>query len=595
MAARTLPKTDVVIIGGGWTGLAAAYELANNGQRCVVLERGRYRHDATYFAGPGEHDDLKYAHQYEHMMDVSTQTLTFRNTPEQTALPMRRLGSFLPGQGLGGAGIHWNGQNWRPLPQDLQMRSFYVDRYGEQFLSDDDITVQDWGVTYEELEPHLDFFERVAGIGGAAGNVGGEIREGGNPFEGPRSRDYPNPPMKQPIATTLFAQGAAQLGYNPFPIPSANLTAAYENPYGAQLHPCTYCGFCERFGCGYYAKADPIICIYDRLVGHDNFEIRFNAYVMRVDKSSDGKTATGVTYVDEDGQEVFQPADIVCMCAYSLWNVHLMLVSGLGEPYDFRNRTGTVGRNYAYQTLAAATVFFEKDILTNPFMGAGALGMAIDDFNTGNFDQGDLGFVGGGYIGSTQTNGRPIAYQPTPAGTPGFGLEWKRAVRDNYNHSGGVLLHGSSVASPSNFLDLDPTYTDVFGRPLLRMTFDFPENDRRMAAYGLERVVEIVEAMDSVVSYATVNRAGPEQNYSVVPYQTTHNTGGAVIGTDPGTSVVNRYGQMWDYHNVFVFGACLFPQNLGYNPTGPLMGLAYWTLEHMKNAYIPNPRPLMDA
>jgi len=146
MAYRELPRTDVVIVGGGWTGLTAAYELANAGQRCVVLERGQYRHTATSFAGPEEHDELKYAIRHRHMVDLSKETLTIRNNRDQQALPMRRMGSFLPGSGLGGAGIHWNGQSWRPLPADLEMRTHYEERYGPGFISDD-ITVQDWGVT----------------------------------------------------------------------------------------------------------------------------------------------------------------------------------------------------------------------------------------------------------------------------------------------------------------------------------------------------------------------------------------------------------------------------------------------------------------
>ena len=592
MARKTLPKTDVLIIGGGWTGLAAAYELANAGQRCVVLERGEYRHTSTAFAAPEEHDELKYAHRTAHMMDVKTQTLTFRNRREQQALPMRRLGSFLPGKGLGGAGIHWNGQTWRPLPSDLAMRSHYEERYGPDHIGDD-ITVQDWGVTLEELEPHLDFFERVAGVGGVAGNINGTLREGGNIHEGPRSADYPNPPMKQPIAPTLFAETARGMGYHPFPLPSANLTRSYENPYGAKLHPCTYCGFCERFGCGYYAKADPIICIYDRIKDHENFEIRFESTVLRIEKSADGKTATGALYIDAEGNEVFQPADTICMNAYALWNVHLMLVSGLGKPYDPETRTGTVGRNYAYQTLAGVDMFFDDSVEVNPFMGAGALGMVIDDFNGDNFDHAGLGFVGGGYVGCTQYHGRPISYQPVREGTPEWGREWKAQVARNYNHHSGLGIHGSSVASPENYLDLDPTYTDAYGRPLLRMTFNFPENDRRMIGHILPKVEEIARNVPGVQEIKTGNRAADD--YSIVPYQTTHNTGGAVIGTDPETSVVNRYGQMWDHHNVFVFGACLFPQNLGYNPTGPLMGLAYWTLEHMKRDYLSAPGPLMDA
>lgn len=594
MVDKTLPKTDVVIIGGGWTGLTTAYELAHEGRKCVILERGDHRHDATSFAGPEEHDELKYALRYTHMMNVKQNTLTFRNDRSQRALPMRRLGSFLPGEGLGGAGIHWNGQIWRPLPSDLEMRTHYENRYGADFIPDD-LTVQDWGVTYDELEPHLDFFEKICGAAGRAGNLRGEAQAGGNPFEGPRQSDYPNPPMKQPVSATLMGQAAERLGLNPFPMPSANVTAAYENPYGAQLHPCTYCGFCERFGCGYFAKADPIICVYDRIKEHENFEIRFRSTVLRVEKSEDGKTATGVTYIDADGREVFQPADIVCMNAYALWNVHLMLVSGLGTPYDPETGKGTVGRNYSYQTIAAVDAFLEDQVVTNPFMGAGALGTIVDDFNGDNFDHSELGFVGGGYIACKQYHGRPISYQPVPEGTPKWGGEWKRAVRENYLHHADFVVHGSSMSTPENFLDLDPTWTDQFGRPLLRMTFNFPDNDRKMADFVMKKAVEIAENMDHVKSVSSVNLAAEGSNYSIVPYQTTHNVGGAVMGTDPATSVVNRYGQMWDHHNVFVFGACLFPQNLGYNPTGPLMGLAYWTLDHLKNDYLANPRPLMDA
>ncbi|ABV95623.1 gluconate 2-dehydrogenase (plasmid) [Dinoroseobacter shibae DFL 12 = DSM 16493] len=594
MAERRLPKTDVVIVGGGWTGLTAAYELAHAGQRCVVLERGHHRHDATSFGSPEEHDELKYALRYGHMQDVKKETLTFRNSRDQRALPMRRLGSFLPGTGLGGAGIHWNGQIWRPLPSDLEMRSHYEDRYGSQFIPDE-LSIQDWGVTYDELEPHLDFFEKICGAAGAAGNLRGERQVGGNPFEGPRSDGYPNPAMKQPISNTKFGRAAERMGLNPFPMPSANVTQAYENPYGAQLHPCTYCGFCERFGCGYFAKADPIICVYDRIKDHENFEIRFDAQVLRVTKSQDGQTATGVIYLDEDGVEVFQPADTVCLNAYSLWNVHLMLVSGLGTPYDPETRQGTVGRNYSYQTIAAVDAFFDETVQTDPFMGAGALGIVVDDFNGDNFDHSDLGFVGGGYIACKQYHGRPISYQPVPEGTPPWGAEWKAAVRENYTRHADLVIHGSSVSTPENYLDLDPTWTDAYGRPLLRMTFNFPDTDRRMSDYVMNRAVEIAQEMDNVTSVSSVNLAAEGKNYSIVPYQTTHNVGGAVIGTDPETSVVNRYGQMWDHHNVFVFGACLFPQNLGYNPTGPLMGLAYWTLEHMKRDYLPNPRPLMDA
>ena len=77
-----------------------------------------------------------------------------------------------------------------------------------------------------------------------------------------------------------------------------------------------------------------------------------------------------------------------------------------------------------------------------------------------------------------------------------------------------------------------------------------------------------------------------------MPYQTTHNTGGAVMGNDPKTSVLNRYLQSWDVPNVFVMGASAFPQNAGYNPTGTVGALTYWALDAIFN-YLKSPGPLV--
>ena len=103
-----------------------------------------------------------------------------RNTPGQRALPIRRWGSFLPGNGVGGAGVHWNGQTWRFLPADFVKRSQTIERYGEAALPEGN-TIQDWGVTYDELEPYYDQFEYTCGISGKAGNLGGKIQAGRQP------------------------------------------------------------------------------------------------------------------------------------------------------------------------------------------------------------------------------------------------------------------------------------------------------------------------------------------------------------------------------------------------------------------------------
>jgi gluconate 2-dehydrogenase alpha chain len=202
-----------------------------------------------------------------------------------------------------------------------------------------------------------------------------------------------------------------------------------------------------------------------------------------------------------------------------------------------------------------------------------------------------LGFIGGAYIGAVNTNGRPINYHPVPPGTPAWGKGWKEAVVKHYNHTVMLGVHGSSVSRRQNYLDLDPTYRDAWGQPVLRMTFDFARNDLRMAEYVTDKAVEIGKAMGAkqVVGSA---RKGP---YTTQQYQTTHNTGGAVMGSDPSTSVVNRYLQSWDVANVFVIGASAYPQNASWNPTGTLGALTYWAIDALKNKYLKNPGPLESA
>ncbi len=588
--ATTLRPVDVVLVGMGWTGGILAKELSEAGLRVVGLERGRVRQTVPDFQSPAIHDELRYAVRHELMQNMKVEPITFRNTPDQEALPMRQLGSFLPGTDLGGAGVHWNGQTWRFLPSDFRLRSHHEERYGKGFIPED-LTVQDWGITYEELEPFYDHFEKVCGIGGKAGNLNGTLQPGGNPFEGPRSGEFPNPPMKQAYSGALFGKAAAGLGYTPFPVPSANMTREYTNPYGATLKPCNYCGYCERFACEHFAKSSAQLCVLPAALRNPNFELRPLCHVTRVNLSPDGKRATGVTYVDGQGRETVQPAEIVILCAFGINNVRLMLWSGIGQAYDPATGQGNVGRNYSYQTMSSVNVFYPEDVRLNQFMGAGALGTAIDDYNGDNFDHGPLGFLGGGYIAAYTTGLRPIQGHSVPEGTPRWGAEWKAAVRRHYNHTAGISVHGSSYTRPTNYISLDPTYRDAFGVPAMRITYDFPENDRKMSDFVTDRALEIGKAMGGT----QLSASRLDKRYSIVPYQTTHNTGGAIMGADPGSSVVNRYLQSWDVPNVFVQGACVYPQNPGYNPTGTVGALAYWTAKAIKERYLKDPGPLVRA
>lgn len=587
---QTLPKIDCLVIGFGWTGAIVAQELTDAGLNVLALERGIWRDTPTDFSTTFAQDELRYYWRKELFQRPAHDTCTVRNDTSQTALPMRKLGSFLPGSGVGGAGVHWNGQVWRFLPTDLVARSHNLARYGAATVPPD-MTIQDYGVTYAELEPHYDKFEYLCGVSGKAGNLGGLIQPGGDPFEGPRSRDYPNPPLDMPWGPTLFGQAAASLGRHPFPHPAANMSRPYTNPLGVQLGPCTYCGFCEKFGCGNYSKASPQTTILPVLLRKPNFRLKTGCEVLKINLAADGKTATGVTYIDAAGGEFEQPADLVVLTAYILHNVRLLLVSGIGKPYDPVSGQGVIGKNYAYQITSSVDVFYEDKIL-NPFVGAGALGVIINDFNGDNFDHSGLGFIGGGYVGVLQTGARPIETHPTPEGTSKWGGEWKKAVAKNYLRTATISTHGAVMSHRGNYLDLDPTYRDFYGQPLLRMTFDFKANEHKMSDYLTARAAEIGKAMG-----AREIKANPRVgSWDVVPYQTTHNTGGAIMGINPKESALNKFLQSWDVANLFVLGSTAFPQQAGYNPTGTVAALAYHAVDAIKNQYLKAPgEPLVQA
>ena len=589
--ATKLKEVDAVIVGLGWTGGILAKELTEAGLKVVALERGAMRSPEKDFSVPIVRDELRFVVRHDLMQNTARDTLTIRNNPSQEALPMRRLGSFLPGEVVGGSAVHWSGHTWRWTDTEFEIRSMYEERYGKNFIPAD-MTVQDWGITYTELEPYYDKFEHTAAVSGKAGNINGQFQPGGNPFEAPRAREYPLPPLTPILASEMFTQAAKNNGYHPFPRPSANASRAYTNPDGSKFGACQYCGYCQRFGCEANAKGSPLITVIPIAMRNPNFELRTYAWVTKVLKATDGKRVTGVAYTNLlNGEEFEQPAGMVLLCAYAINNVHLMLLSGVGEPYDPVAQKGVIGKNYCYQTGTGATLFFEGRHF-NPFMSAGGSNATIDDFNINwDFDRGKHGFVGGYNVAGGFNTALPIGYRPVPRGTPQWGKAWKAATAKWYQTAMNIGASGSVMANRYNYYDLDPTYRNAFGQPLMRMTFDYKENEHKMGRHAAQVVNDIAKSMNPT----RLNEATVRTQWTVVPYQSTHNTGGTIMGTNPRDSALNKYLQSWDCHNLFVVGANVFPHNASYNPTGPVGALAYWTADAIKNRYLTNPGPLVPA
>ena len=221
----------------------------------------------------------------------------------------------------------------------------------------------------------------MCGTSGKGGIINGAQVAGGNPYEGSRSREFPLGPNPDYLGAEYFYKAANAMGYHPYPIPASNASGTYVNPYGCQMGPCNFCGFCSDYGCLNYSKASPNANILPVLRGRKGFDLRTMAQVMKVNLTPDGKMATGVNYLDAQGRETEQPADIVILAAFSLYNVHLMLLSGIGPAYDPVTKTGTVGKNYSYQNLNRVSLFFDETVHANQFMGIGGGGATFDDLN----------------------------------------------------------------------------------------------------------------------------------------------------------------------------------------------------------------------
>ena len=583
MAATRLKPVDAVVVGAGLAGTILCKTLAETGIRVVGFERGRMLDPQHDFALPQAHDELKFDRHSEILQNLSRETITFRNRMNELALPMRELGSFKPGECVGGAAVHWGCHAKRFLPWDFEARSRTLERYGAAQIPEG-CTNQDWGITYDDLEPYYDQFEHLYGVGGKAGNLNGTIQPGGNPFEGPRSREFPNPPSRTTEIGQLFGDAATALGCSPHSNPTAAMTQPYTNPYKLMLGECASGGFCGSHVCAQGAKGSPLTTVVPALGRHDNFELRTLANVIRINLDSTGKRAVGVTYLDAQGREFEQPADLVVLSAYTFNNVRLLMVSGIGEQYDPVSGKGTLGRNYSYQTHGKVQMFFD-DRTFNPFIGGGGRGTSIDDFNGDNFDHAGLGFIGGSYVASQSSGAAPIKGKPVPPGTPAWGATWKKAAAHWYNRNFALNIHGACQSYRECYLDLDPNYRDANGLPLLRMTFDWHENEQKMIKYVIEKTAAIARAIDP----AKIAAHGLSAHYSIVPYQSTHNIGGAVMGADPATSVVNKYLQSWDVHNVFVVGGSAFPQNSANPPTATIGALACWTADAISEQYLKKP------
>ena len=374
-------KTDVVIVGVGAAGGILAAELGKAGMKVIGLERGPRLKTEDF----NPHDELRYFQRLDLRPNPKRQPVTWRPNANGRARPRCAAGLRQPGRRRHralrrGVLAHARGRFPRALADGGALRSVRIP---------EDSSLADWPLSYADLEPYYDRAEYELGVSGKAGNLQGKKIEGGNVFEAPRRREYPLPPLLVEQAGAAFDAGARKLGYHPFSTPRAILSQPYNGRPG-----CTYCGFCQAFGCHVGAKSSILVTKLPDADKTGNFKLVTGAMAYRVNSDNSGR-ATGVSYYGPDGSDNTIEAEIVILTTFIYDNTRLLLLSKSEKfPNGLANSSGQLGKHMMAHMMANVFVGFD-DRHMNIYMGPSAQKHTLDDFNADNFDHSGVGFIRG--------------------------------------------------------------------------------------------------------------------------------------------------------------------------------------------------------
>ena len=525
---------DFVVVGSGAAGGIIAKELATAGLTVVVLEQGP-RVEPPQF----EHDEIKTL--FQGALQINPTGFTFRRSESETAKPGQI--QLLYHRLVGGGSVMFTANYWRFREIDFIEKS----RLG----AISGTGLEDWPITYRDLEPYYTKAEWELGISGEPG-----------PFDPPRTRPYPLPPLPVKSSGVLFERGARALGLHPQPAPLAILSQPFHG-----RPACQHCGYCLGFGCEFRAKSSTLYTVIPIAEATGRCEVRPNSYVRRIEVDKKARV-TGATYFDENKKEQFQRARAVVLCCNGSETPRLLLLSASSRfPSGLANSSGVVGKYLMFNGYSSASGVFERPL--NEFKSVTATRVLYDFYESDP----KRGFYGGG-----APDARSFAY-PTifalgglPHDAPSWGAGYKRILRDYYTRTMNVDGHSTSLPLETNSISLDPEMKDPWGLPAMRVTYRDHPDDLAMMRFLQDRAIEILEAAGA---RRTWRQPVQETNLAA------HLLGTCRMGDDPRASVVDRYHRAHDVRNLFICdGSSLVTGGRG-QPTATIQALAYRAGEHI--------------
>ena len=520
MARLTPPmeRADVLIVGAGASGAVAATYLAERGFGVVCLEQGGWVNASDY---PGDKPEweLAAAKQWHHDPNV-------RGLPADYPCDVSQADvAPLMFNAVGGSTIHYGGHWVRLLPSDFRVRTL-------------DGVADDWPLTYEELRPYYERAEIDFAVAGLAGD--------------PAYPEGTGPPLPaHPIgkAGRKAAQGMNELGWHWWPAPQAIASRDY-----GPLRQCVRYGTCES-GCPHGAKASVDLTHWPVAIGH-GVRLVTGARVREITTDARG-LASGAIWIDRDGEERRQEADVVVLAANGIGTPRLLLLSASSRhPDGLANSSGLVGRRLMLHPCPSVVGVYEEQLES----WLGPTGQLIQSMQFYESDA-DRGFVRGGKW-DLMSSGGPLRIVGLAEDRTGADLQ--RFVRDTLGHAVDWGTIAEDLPSESNTVTLDTELTDSDGIAAPRITYRIAENTQRLMDFHVERMREAHEA------------AGATQTV-VLPLlddQPGHLMGTARMGDDPANSVVDPLGRSHDVPNLYVIDGSVFVTAGGCNPTATIAALA---------------------
>ena len=538
----TRETTDAVVVGAGAGGGCAAKVLACAGIKTVLLERGEWTKTDVL----GE-DDLA-SQRSPHLVlgpgpkGARTRKCHFHDNG--------RFGVVVPWNAacVGSGTVTYGAMAWRFLEKDFRLKS----HYGEL----PDSSLEDWPISYDDLEPYYYQAECEVGVSGS---------NEGNPFAAPRRQPFPMPPFALDPEAQLVWDKGKKMGLHPFHSPFLRNSVPHNG-----RPACIHQHACVGFPCPIDAKNGTQNTVIPVALKSGNCDLRIRCMATELLVDDNGRL-TGVKYVDENDEVHELSAKVVVLACGSNATAQLLLVSQSRLfPNGAGNNNDVVGRNITSHAYVDARGFVDHDLYVPAGPGTGT---AFMDYSHDN-----PGFICGGVLHSDFRFVPSIFASASWPGVPRWGKAHKDFVRKNFKRM--IRVCGPHQQTPrwENRLRLDPKRRDWWGLPMLSFEGAEHPNDAKARCFMSDRCADIIRACGATNIVQGSNDPNPRKGWHGGGQ---HQSGSCRMGVDPKKSVTDKWARVWDFPNLFIADGSVHVNNGGMNPVLTIMALAFRTATHI--------------